>query len=84
MKLKNDVFEWLAKNQLGWEKAYLESVGHTIVNTLADVLWYVGWYVGCGVPVCFDSFQGYNRPEEQRKRKREEANLKASDLLCYP
>ena len=60
LKLKNDIFEWLAKNQLGWEKAYLESVGHTIVNALADVL----WYVGCGVPVCFDSFQGYNRPEE--------------------
>jgi len=33
--------------------------------------------------VCFDSFQGYNKPEEQKKRKREEANLKASELTAF-
>ena len=89
LTLKNDVIEWLAQNQLGWEKAFAESVGRTFVNTLADVLWYIdGNFAtlhdrGCGVTACFESFQGYNKPEERKKRKRDETNLKASELTAF-
>ena len=40
-KLKNDIIDWLAKNELGWEVESAKRVGQMFVNTLGDALWYI-------------------------------------------
>ena len=60
-----------------------------ICDTLAEVLWYVDGNFqtlhdrGCGIPEMFSPFQGYNKPELRKKRRRDEGNLKASELAAY-
>ena len=41
LKMKNDILDWLAKTELGWEASVAKPVGSAFVNTLSDVLWYL-------------------------------------------
>lgn len=53
------------------------------------MLWYVdGNFAtlherGCSVPSSLQQFQGYNQPELRKKRKRDESNLKSTELEAY-
>ena len=85
-QLKNDVIDFLVKNKLGWDPAHAASIGCTFVNTVSDSLWYINGNfssLSSTVPGLFQVFQGYNRPELHKKRKRDESNLKATELTAY-
>ena len=88
-QLKNDIIDFLVINKLGWDPAHATSIGCKFVNTVSDTLWYIDGNFsslssrGCAVPELFDVFQGYNKPELHKKRKRDESNLKATELTAY-
>ena len=55
--------------------------GKQLVRTLCNVLWYIDGRHDtfssrfCNIPDIFSQFQGFNRPELSKHRKREHANL---------
>lgn len=89
LELKNHLIDWLQKNKLGWESSYAKELGVAFVNTLANTLWFVDGNHrtladrGHGVPPLFESFQGYNKPELNKKRKLDHTKLNAGDLHVY-
>ena len=65
--------------------AHANSVGSTFVNSVCGCLWYIDGNfqsLSSGVPECFHCFQGYNKPELCKKRKRDESNLKSTELFA--
>lgn len=89
LELKNHLIDWLQKNKLGWDSSYAKQLGVAFVNTLANTLGLsmatiVPWLnEGMEVPPLFESFQGYNKPELNKKRKLDHTKLTASDLHVY-
>ena len=60
--------------------------GKQLVRTLCNVLWYIDGRHDtfssrfCNIPDIFSQFQGFNRPELSKHRKREHANLSGVGL----
>ena len=85
-EMKNAVLKFLLENKLGWDQSSVESCGINFVGTLVDCLWYVDGNQetlaarSCPVPPMFQQFAGFNCPELRKKRKRDQSNLKASEL----
>jgi len=90
MALKRDVLKWLDKKKVGWSIDRVSTFGVKFVQTLTDCLWYIDSHHdtlqgrACQVPDKFNEFQGYNKPEESRHRRREAENMCAGmlDNLC--
>ena len=59
------------------------------MNILTDSLWYLDGHHqafedrSCNIPSDFQSFQGYNRPEGSKHRRRDVTNLSAGTLDAY-
>lgn len=89
LDLKNNIIGFLAKNKLGWSAAYAEQCGKAFVNILSDVLWYIDGNHhtlkdrGHGVPALFEAFQGYNKPEGNKKKRIDSSKLQSSSLLSH-
>lgn len=79
--LKNDILKWLEKNELGWSPDECKSQGEAFLVALGDTLWELNGHAktledrGCPIPTMFEHFQGYNKPEKSKHRKRSLENL---------
>ena len=88
-KLKNDIIDWLAKNELGWEVESAKRVGQMFVNTLGDALWYIDGNAktlrdrSLGIPTQLEQFQGYKEPEKHKHRITTVDSMKADSLLTH-
>ena len=89
LEMKNYVIDFLENNKLGWDPSHAQQCGTAFVNTLVDSLWYIdGSHKtlsdrGYPIPAMFDAFEGYNKPEARKKRKRSHENLTASELEVH-
>lgn len=79
-KLYNDIISFLSESQLGWINDPAQ-YGKPFVTELCNVLWFVDGHHGvlssrsCPIPSLFTRFNGYNRPELSKHRKRSISNL---------
>ena len=84
--LKKDVILWLQENDVGWSRDTANSMGSDFVNELADCLWYIDGHSAsldsraCTLPQEFRHFEGYNKPEKSKHRKRDLENLSVTTL----
>lgn len=89
MVLKGDIIKWLEKKKVGWSYDSVSKFGVTFVDTLTDCLWYIDSRHNtfesraCQIPVMFKEFQGYNKPELTKHRRREAENMCAGVLHNY-
>ena len=89
LEMKNYVIDFLENNKLGWDPSHAQQCGTAFVNTLVDSLWYIDdshkthSNRGYPFPAMFDAFEGYNKPEARKKRKRSHENLTASELEVH-
>lgn len=89
MALKRDVIQWLTKKKVGWSSDIVTTVGLGFVNTLTNSLWYVDGHHhtiesrACQFPVEFKEFQGYNKPEVTKHRRRDAENMCTGMLDSY-
>ena len=87
--LKKDIITVLGGRGLGWTTFNLPSVGEDFVNTLTNTLWYFDGHFttfeerSCHIPDDFKVFEGYNKPEKSKHRKKDATNLSASILDCF-
>ncbi len=86
MALKRDVIEWLEKKKVGWSVDRV-TLGAGFVDAITDTLWYIDGHHetlqnrACSVPADFKEFQGYNKPELTKHRRRSAENIMCSGML---
>ena len=74
-RLWNMVLDMLRENNVGWSLQEKQFLGIQFFNTVTDVLWDIDGNHdtlssrGCGVPMIFKPFTGFNCPEKRKKRK---------------
>lgn len=87
IQLKNDILNWLERNELGWSSDACEQQGNQFINTLTESLWNLDGHAetlnsrGCGIPAMFEGFTGYNIPDKSKHRKRSHTNLEYQKLV---
>ena len=87
--LKKDILTMLEERGLGWTTFSLPSIGENFVNTLTNTLWYLDGHFRalegrfCHVPDDFKAFEGYNKPEKSKHRRKDITNLSAATLDSY-
>lgn len=84
--LRNDILKWLGNNELGWSLDDCNYQGEAFVTSLGDTLWELDGHYnslkdrGYPIPTLFEHFQGYNKPEISKHRKRTLQNLDCNKL----
>ena len=86
-RLRNDIITklFMAK-QCQWRSDEVPSMGNSLVQALTDTLWTVDGHhdvfskQGCLFPSFASEFEGYNRPEMSKHRKRNRENMSCSTL----
>lgn len=85
-KLKNDVIGFLEEKDCKWRVSEVSSSGNGLVTALTDTLWAVDGhhhaFVGQRhkIPSTFSKFEGYNRPQVSKHRKRDISNMSGDTL----
>ena len=85
MSLKRDIIKWLEKKRLGWSVDHVKTLGAGFI----DVLWYIDGHHdtfqsrSCSMPADIKEFQGYNKPELTKHRRRSAENLCSGMLNSY-
>ena len=80
MALKRDIIKWLEVKKVGWSTDCV-TLGARFVDVITDTLWYIDGHHdtirsrACSVPADFNNFQGYNRPELTKHRRRLAENM---------
>lgn len=89
-ELYNDLLLLLKSKDLHWESEEVQSGTATrTIQALRDALWYVdGSHStlserGCTIPALFQQFNGYNKPEQHKHRKRIPSSLSREMLLSH-
>ena len=86
--LMGDVIKWLERKNVGWSSDRV-TLGTKFVSAVTDILWYIDGhhdtlqYRACSVPVEFREFQGYNKPEVAKHRRRSLENMCSGMLNNY-
>lgn len=79
--LRNDILKWLGNNELGWSLDECNYQGEAFVAALANTLWELDGHHnslkdrGCPIPILFEHFEEYSKPEKSKHRKRTLQNL---------
>lgn len=87
--MKKEIILMLTEKQLGWSHWTVASDGQNFVNVLTECLWYLDGHHtafkdrSVEIPSDFQRFQGYNKPEDSKHRRKDLANLSASTLDGY-
>ena len=88
--LFNDVVDFLQSQELSWPGTDVaEGAGKKFVSSLVDCLWYLDGRKhvlekqGCKFPDFMLSFEGYNKPEASKHRKRSTENMCSSVLRAH-
>lgn len=82
----NKLIEFLVAKECAWHGSEVSSTGTSLVNALTDILWPIDGHhhvlgsQGHKIPSSFSHFNGYNRPELSKHRKRQIGNLSGSTL----
>ena len=86
-RLRNDIItKLLMAKQCQWRSDEVPSMGNSLVQALTDTLWTVDGHhdvfskQGCLFPSFASEFEGYNRPEMSKHRKRNRENMSCSTL----
>ena len=85
-RLWNKVIEFLVAKECAWRGSEVSSAGTSFVNALTDILWTIDGHhhvlgsQGQNIPSSFSHFNGYNKPELSKHRKRLIGNLSGSTL----
>ena len=88
-EMKKDILLMLERKKLGWSPCAVSSSGESFINLTTDCLWYLDGYYQAfkdrclEIPSEFNLFQGYNKPEASRHRRREVGTLDASTLDAF-
>ena len=90
-RLMNKVIEFLVAKECAWHGSEVSSAGTSLVNALTDILWTIDGHhnelgsQGHKIPSSFSHFNGYNKPELSKHRKRQIGNLSGSTLyVVFP
>ena len=89
MALKRGIIKWLEENKVGWSIDRVNTLGAGFVDVITDTLWYIDGHHdtlhsrSCSVPADFREFQGYNRPELTKHRRRLAENMCSGMLNSY-
>ena len=81
VRLRNDIIEYLINNRVGWSNDDVGSLGSQFVDSLTECLWYLdGGHNNLAsrslpVPVELSNFQGYNKPETHKDKRKAEKTL---------
>ena len=88
--LYNDLLSLIESMELQWKADEVhDGTATKVIQALRDVLWYIdGSHVtlaerSCEVPELFQKFDGYNKPEIHKHRKRQVASLSRDVLLAH-
>lgn len=85
-KLTNKVLEFLVQNDCAWRSDEVTMSGGSLITALTDTLWTIDGHhqvlgsQGYRIPPLFAQFNGYNKPELSKHRKRQLENLSGSVL----
>lgn len=88
MAMKKDFIKWLERKKLGWSVDRIQ-LGAGFVDTMADILWYLDGHHdtlqsrACPIPADLKEFQGYNKPELTKHRRRSAENMCGGMLNNY-
>lgn len=83
------VIDFLEGQGLSWKGSEADGCGKKFVTVLVDCLWYVDGRIhvfekqGYKLPEFISSFQGYNKPELSKHRKRVAENMSASVIRAH-
>ena len=86
-KMYNAIIQLCNSNKWFWEEP--DRYGKHFVMDLCNILWYINGHHGvfssrsCSIPDIFSSFNGYNKPELSKHRKRSISNMNRDQLLEY-
>ena len=89
-ELYNDIVDLFEKEGLVWKSSEVQSgIATNAVTTIRDTLWYIDGHKhtladrSCHIPVVFSAFEGYNKPERSKHRKRTASCLCADTLRSH-
>jgi hypothetical protein len=89
-RLFNAVIDFLHEQELAWPGATeADGIGRKFVSCLVDCLWYIDGHIevfekqGCKIPDFVSLFDGYNKPEASKHRKRSRENMSASVIRTH-
>ena len=80
MAVKRDFIKWLERKKLGWSVDRVQ-LGSRFVDAVADIMWYVDGHHdtlqsrACPIPADLKEFQGYNKPELTKHRRRSQPSV---------
>ncbi len=83
------MIDFLEEQGLSWKGDHADTLGKKIVSVLVDCLWYIDGRVhvfekqSCKLPDFVTQFQGYNKPELSKHRKRVAKNMSASVVEAH-
>ena len=89
-ELHNAVLMSVKQEKMCWTTSEVShGVAANAVRTLTDVLWFLGGHQttlcerSCEIPVVFDQFANFNRPELSKHRKRTASSLSSKCTHVY-
>ncbi len=83
------MIDFLEEQGLSWKGDHADTLGKNFVSVLVDCLWYIDGHVhvfekqSCKFPDFVTQFQGYNKPELSKHRKRVAGNMSASVVEAH-
>lgn len=86
-KMYNDIVQLCSTNNWFWQEP--DRYGKPFIMDLCNTLWYIDEHHGvfssrsCSIPDLFLPFNGYNKPELSKHRKRSISNMNRDQLLEY-